>query len=512
MTEHPLSLTNFQPDADGLITLAILAVGGQGGGQLTDWIVELAEANGYRAQSTSVPGVAQRTGATVYYIEMAPDRGGAPVFALMPAPGDLDIVIAAELMEAGRAVTRGFVTPLRTTLIASTHRVLAISEKLVPGDGRLEGAPVMDALEAAANRCVALDLQRMAQETGSHITACLLGALAGSGVLPFPREAFEAVVRGSGRGVQASLMAFARAYDGAQKGEPPHAATAEPPRPAIRGPEALQRRYQALTARLAALPEPVRALAGPGLEKVVDYQDLAYGAAYLDRVEAAVAKDSAARDWAYATALAKHLANALCYDDIIRVADLKTRAARFGRVGAQAQASPGDVLAVTEYMHPRGAEICGLMPRGLGRRVETSPRLSHWLDRAVNKGRRYRSDRLPAFLMLHALAGMRPWRRRLWRDETETQHREAWLALADGRLAQDYDLAVQTLIARRLIKGYSDTHSRGLGKFDLVLKGMALVEGRADAADWARRLITAALGDAEGEALRGTLATIRSFA
>jgi indolepyruvate ferredoxin oxidoreductase beta subunit len=120
----------------GMIKLAILAVGGQGGGVLSDWIVDVAERNGYLAQSTSVAGVAQRTGATIYYIEMCPDAGRLPVFALSPSQGDVDILIAAELMEAGRAIMRGFVTPEKTTLIASSHRIAAVSEKIEPGDGR----------------------------------------------------------------------------------------------------------------------------------------------------------------------------------------------------------------------------------------------------------------------------------------------------------------------------------------------------------------------------------------
>ena len=56
--------------------------------------------------------------------------GGQPVLALMPLPGDVDVVLASELMEAGRAVQRGLVTPNRTTLVASTHRVYAIAEKI----------------------------------------------------------------------------------------------------------------------------------------------------------------------------------------------------------------------------------------------------------------------------------------------------------------------------------------------------------------------------------------------
>jgi len=120
------------PSESRPISIAIAALGGQGGGVLADWLVAVAELQGWIAQSTSVPGVAQRTGTTVYYVEMSPapkDPAHRPVFALMPVPGDVDLVVAAELMEAGRAVVRGLVTPERTTTVASTHRIYGITEK-----------------------------------------------------------------------------------------------------------------------------------------------------------------------------------------------------------------------------------------------------------------------------------------------------------------------------------------------------------------------------------------------
>src|SRR5579859_4548851 len=93
------------------IAIAVLAMGGQGGGVLVDWIVALTEGQGWLTQSTSVPGVAQRTGATVYYVETIQGDGSGrrPILSLMPVPGEVDIVIGAELMEAGRAMQRGFV-------------------------------------------------------------------------------------------------------------------------------------------------------------------------------------------------------------------------------------------------------------------------------------------------------------------------------------------------------------------------------------------------------------------
>ena len=128
------------------ITIAVVALGGEGGGVLADWIVDLAQHGGYLAQATSVPGVAQRTGATVYYVELFPKAqadGREPVLALMPVPGDVDVVLASELMEAARAVERGFVTPDKTLLISSTHRVFAMTEKIALADGREDAAALL---------------------------------------------------------------------------------------------------------------------------------------------------------------------------------------------------------------------------------------------------------------------------------------------------------------------------------------------------------------------------------
>src|SRR5215467_310429 len=149
--------------ADKPIGVAVLAMGGQGGGVLSDWIVALAEAQGWHAQSTSVPGVAQRTGATLYYIEMLPPKAGrAPILSLMPAQGEVDIVLATELMEAGRSILRGLVTPDRSTLIASTHRLFTVAEKEKPGDAIADPNAVMEAAGVAAKRIIAFDMETVA--------------------------------------------------------------------------------------------------------------------------------------------------------------------------------------------------------------------------------------------------------------------------------------------------------------------------------------------------------------
>ena len=60
------------------INIAILAMGGEGGGVLADWIVDLAENSGYLAQTTSVPGMAQRTGSTIT-LNFFPKRPRVPL-------------------------------------------------------------------------------------------------------------------------------------------------------------------------------------------------------------------------------------------------------------------------------------------------------------------------------------------------------------------------------------------------------------------------------------------------
>ncbi|MEI9409141.1 indolepyruvate oxidoreductase subunit beta family protein [Mesorhizobium salmacidum] len=518
---EPVHSLHPRPGAadEPVIKLAVLAVGGQGGGVLADWITDVAERNGYVAQSTSVAGVAQRTGATIYYIEMARDTGRLPVFALSPSQGDVDILIAAELMEAGRAIIRGFVTPNRTTLIASSHRIAAVSEKIEPGDGRASSSKVHATAETASKRFIAFDMEKIAADNGSMISASLLGALAGSDALPFTRESYEQAIGTGGRGVKASLAAFSAAFDRARGLAA--APSSRPAEPAIvesvqgtgrvSGPQNLLQGWQALVARIDLMPLAVRDMALRGLRKVVDYQDIAYGREFLDRLDKAVALDSAGHAHVLSIAAAKHLANAMCYDDMIRVADLKTRSTRDRRVRKEVGVKEGSVLQVTEYFHPRIEEFCGTLPAGLGGYIENRPKLAGFLDRRINRGRRIRTDSFAGFAALWFIGGLRRWRRGLLRHKVELAHLDRWYALALGYVPADYALAVEILNCRRLIKGYSDTHVRAQSKFDRVLSALDLLKGRDDAADWIRRLREAALKDEKGDMLDGALKTVATL-
>lgn len=502
---------SMTPAADhdtDILKIAILAVGGQGGGVLSNWVADLAEMGGFDAQVTSVAGVAQRTGATIYYVEMAPKSADGAVFALAPSPGDVDVLIASELMEAGRAVQRGFATPDRTTLIASAHRILAVNEKQVPGDGRGNSAEVFESLQQNAKKLICFDMEKLAADNGSVISSSLFGALARSGALPFSVGLYEKVIERSGKGVKASLRSFRAvlAFDEKENPAPsPQAAHI------AAGPNKLLTEWNGLLDRVAHLPPNVHSIAIAALRKVVDYQDTAYGSEYLDHLDRVLDTDRADQSYRLTETAAKYVANAMCYDDIIRVADLKTRASRNVRLRDEQQIPADGLVQITEYFHPRVEELTSILPTGLARQAERSPLMQKLLGWLAGDGKRLRTDRLRGFIMLWALAGLRRSRRRLQRHGTETAHLEKLMALAAETVKTDYALAVEIYKCQRLIKGYSDTHQRGVSKFDTVLSGLDDLTGRNDAADWLRRLRDAALQDEKGEALNGALMTIRSF-
>jgi len=485
------------------IKIAILAMGGEGGGVLADWIVDLGEHNGYRAQTTSVPGVAQRTGATIYYVELFPLQSGEsrePVLALMPLPGDVDVVLASELMEAGRAVQRGLVTLERTTLISSTHRVYSIAEKAAMGDGRVDSETLIAHASKAAKRYVRFDMAQAAQESGSVISAVLFGALAGTGVLPFSRREFEETIERGGVGIKPSLRAFTLAFDRACADETPGKEAPAGIEPAPRHAAVRQ-----LVERVRTqLPASVQPIVFEGVRRLIDYQDPAYAGLYLDRL-VALCSALPVGEPVFLRESARHLALWMSYEDTIRVADLKTRGARFERVRSEVQAQADQLLAINEFMHPRIEEICETLPARFGRWLAKP----HWLNRFVRRwtqsGRVIRTSSLPGYLMLYAVASLRGMRRSTLRYQLENERIEAWLAQIVETAKHNPALAAEIAQCQRLVKGYSDTHARGLKNYQTL---MAVVQkaGARLAPATLRELRDAALADEHGHKLNAALA------
>ena len=476
------------------IKIAILAMGGEGGGVLADWIVSLAEASGYLAQATSVPGVAQRTGATIYYLELFRPDGDdrLPVLALMPVPGDVDIVIASELLEAARAVERGLVTPDRTVLIASTHRVYAMTEKIALGDGRLEPAELVAACRAAAKEWIAFDMAAVAEETGSVISAVLFGAVLRAGVLPFGERDFREAIEKGGTGVAASTRAFERAL-------------AAPLRDF--GPLEAGEKSVAING-LDAFPDEVREVLGHGVARLAGYQDAGYAREYLARLEPVRDADRVhgGGSWRLLKETARHLALGMAYEDTIRVAELKTSPDRLARVMQELDPAGGEVVEIAEYLHPRLQEIAESVPAPLGRFLLDTPLARRVVERLTARGRVVKTTSVGGYLMLRAVASLKRWRRSTLRFAAESRDLDVWLARLGAVAPVNYGLAVELAELRNLLKGYGDTRERGQASYARIMAAIAGRETDPRTAGRVAALRSAALADDTGVALAQALA------
>ena len=501
-------------------TILVAALGGEGGGVLSQWLTDAIAAAGYPVQSTSIPGVAQRTGATTYYIEFLPTpldklNGAQPVFALTPMPGAVDVMVASELLEAGRAMQNGYVNPARTTLIASTHRIYAITERISMTDGRVDPAHILEAAGEIAKQPIFFDINRAAVETGSVASAVLLGAIAGSGTVPVGREIFEQVIRDSGIAVKSNLTGFASGFEKAQAATsiPTAEDIAKRPTPAPATAKLLLERAR------SDYPEALHGLVGEGIARLIDYQDEPYAALFLDRLDRVRALDESDEKhhepWLLTREVARCLASWMAFEDVIRVADLKTRGARVARVREEVRAKAHEPIEIIDYLKPGVEEFTAIMPPALGQPI------LRWAARRksperLHVGMHVKTTTISGFLLMWTLGRMRWLRRRSLRFRDENVLQERWLDAVTRAAAGDYELAVEVAVCARLIKGYGSTYQRGQGNFlrifESVVEPMIADGASIDAAAAVRDAREAALADPDGKKLDATLQSLASTA
>jgi indolepyruvate ferredoxin oxidoreductase beta subunit len=482
------------------ITILIAALGGEGGGVLADWIIAAATERDYPVQSTSIPGVAQRTGATTYYVEIYPAKlsdldGRRPVMTLTPAPSYVDVMVASELLEAARAMQNGFVTPDRTTLIASTHRIYTVAEKMQMGDGRFDDGVVVKAAHALAKRAVLFDMQAQAQAAGTVISAVMFGALAGSGALPLSRGDCEAAVRAGGKGTEASLKGFATGFEAAAAG-----GTSMPS-------EEKRSRAKPEVRLRPIFPAETQVMVREGASRCIDFQNPRYAVLYFDRLEPIANLDHAVDGFKLTNETARFLALWMCYEDVIRVADLKTRRSRFERIREEVQAGPGEPVRVTEFLKPGVEELAAVLPRPLAGPLMWLARITG-LSGKLNVGMHVRTTSVSGFLLLRCLAALRPLRpiSARWREEQVLIGR--WLTAITAAAKHHPALALEIAQCGRLIKGYGETHARGKANFLRILDTLVESDAISDPGARAEAIRAAregALADPEGRKLEQSL-------
>ncbi len=498
-------------------SLLICALGGEGGGVLTEWLVDIARHAGYAAQSTSIPGVAQRTGATTYYIEVFPVplaqlQGKRPVFSLNPVPGALDAIVSSELLETARQIGNGMSTPERTTVITSSSRTLTTQERMQLADGRADSADLIRVVQSFSRKHHVFDMGGMAKDAGTVVSAVMLGAVAGSGLFPFARKDYESVVKSGGKGADASLRGFAAGFDAVAKNEGCHAGL-DPASTAKRQPGLIEHGLRVKPAMTAGgtFPEAVQDMLALGHARMLEYQGASYADLYLQRLQSVLdaertADPSSANNFSTTREMARWLALWMAFDDIVRVADLKSRATRWSRVTQEVKAGDDDLLHVYDHFKPGVPEFAALLPPSL------ASRLTAWDRRRVLKGKtpwalplKIGTHSVMGMLALRTLANMKWLRVRGSRFANEQAMISKWLtAVVDGT-RRDWQLGHEIALCGRLIKGYGATNERGKENLLHVIDHLAQGSDTRAAAQAIAASREAALADDAGKALDAAL-------
>ena len=486
------------------ISILLCALGGEGGGVLADWLVEVARRADHPAQATSIPGVAQRTGATTYYIEIFPQpfsalQGKRPVLGLNPLPGRLDALVSSELLESARQIGAGLCSAARTQVITSSARILTTMEKMPLGDGRKDDAALMRLVAAHSREHHMVDMARMTQEAGTVVSAVMLGCIAASGLLPFSRQDFEAVIGQEGKAAKASLRGFALGHDAIASQRQQTAFVESVWHPQTPSPEPV------VPAQVRQMfPPQVHRMVSLGHARVRQYQNQAYADLYLQRLQQVMAAESGAdTDWPVTHETARWLALWMAYDDVVQVADLKSRRSRTARVRQEVRAGEYDVLRIYDHFKPGVPELAGLLPRSL------ADRLLQWDRSRVAAGQAPWA--LPLKIASHSLAGMlalrlmaslkvlRPWGSRHALEQKEIGQ---WLDAIGQACAQSPALGLEVARCGQLIKGYGSTNERGKRNLQHILTNVLHQPLAADAKARAMASIRqAALQDEAGKAL-----------
>jgi indolepyruvate ferredoxin oxidoreductase beta subunit len=362
------------------------------------------------------------------------------------------------------------------------------------------------------------DMSAAAREAGTVVSAVMLGAIAGSGLFPFSRAAYEAVVRGAdtaapekvSRMAAASLRGFAAAFDAV--GTPrAHAAFVTDllasPEPGLPDP----------SSRLPDLsytfPPQVQDLFSLGHARLIDYQDAAYASLYVNRLKQVLeaersADPAGARDFATTREMARWLALWMAFDDIVRVAELKSRASRTQRVREEVKAGDDDIVKVYDHFKPGAPEFAALLPQALATRV------TRW-DRA-RQARGRTPWALPLKVGSHAVLGMASlrflaslkWLRKIGsRFAQEQALIERWLSAVVAGTREHHALGHEIALCGRLIKGYGSTNERGKDNLLHVIDHLATLPGKSpeERAHVIAAARTAALTDDAGKAFDAAL-------
>ena len=434
------------------ISILITALGGEGGGTLMNWILECARSQKLFVQGTSVPGVAQRTGSTSYYIEICDknfDNEKEPVLSLFPKPGRVDIVIASELLEAARVLERGYVNPDSTTLITSSSRIFTNLEKSHLSDGRFDQEKILNTCKKMSKNFICLDLNTMALDHSTIVSATMFGALAGSGVLPWKKSICENIFQDNIFGKN-SLSGFNFAYEQVKV-------------------TSKNSTINKNNINNESLSSEFLNVINIGKERCADFQNSKYSEVFLSRVERilSIINQEDPEVLAVAENIVRRLALWMTYEDIPRVAQLKIKPDRFKKIKKEVNIKSNQILLIQDIFKPGINEIAAMLPAKIGKWFIKNKKIMSHLP-FIGKGMKINSLTISGFIILKFLSSFRYIRPVSLRYKEEQKNIDIWINNLILTLNKSISFSEGLADMPQLLKGYGDTWDRGIKKYNKI--------------------------------------------
>ena len=472
-----------------IIKILIPAVGGQGGGVLTEWLIQAFQLEGYMCQAIGLPGLSQRGGSTTYYLEVHPTKvssNATVMFSQYPVPGDVDVILAQEFLELGRVLEEGYGSE-KTTIVASTHRIFSALEKMPISSGIYSDAKLEKIANEFSKEFIGFNALKLAKSNGLDemgINAILLGALAASGVLPVGEVSHHKAIEGLGIAVESNLTAFRIGWDIVTNKKKIEGAKSQPNdwqtfvslREQKLGPKRAEKFKSLLTKTLADYPIHLKEILAEALYRLIDYQSPRYAKKYLRDLNKIYEIDKQySNGFQHTEQFAKNLALLYTYEDGIRVADLKTKPERFQKIRDEVRLQDDQLYRVVDYLKPDFYEIYGLFPSIIVTplvRLFNSKPISLLTKRKhpITFSQKPVTSSFTGFFRLWILTKFkftRPWSYR-YRQEHKIikKYKEA----VEKFSGMTYELGVLIARSGSLIKGYGNVRRRTMGEFVALLE------------------------------------------
>lgn len=478
-----------------MIKILIPAVGGQGGGILTEWLYQSFLIEGYEVQTISLPGLAQRTGSTVYYVEAYKDNDSVDkqIFSQHPVPGDIDIIISQEFLELGRILEQGYGSE-KTKILSSTHRVYSTLEKLPVAKGVYSQEQLILIADEFSSEFMGIDALGIAKNYGLNelgVNAILFGVLSETCFLPFKKSTFTESIKRGGVAVESNLQAFeigAGYFTDKINGK------------SSKNPDVLELTAGKLGIKLSendkkglillidnfrkTCPKHLLEFISEALVRLTDYQDFSYAKKYAEKVEDVMQYDKSHpdNDFRLSEIFVKNLALLMSYEDGIRVAELKIRSSRFKKIKDDMKITDDQLFRVRDYLKPDAEEVYGLFPDFI---VSPVLKISDKLKLSPKKpfmiSQKPETTSFSGFLRLWFLSRFKFSRRYSYRFKKENQNIMKYIEYVNKYSSVDYDLGCLVAKSGSIIKGYGKVRRRTVNTFNSFLKD--IVDGACNSRD-----------------------------